>query len=119
MPPFLRELFTEYDNEVAPFQYLFARVGVRYLVSRGDASIALDDSNQVQEIRGIIEITPRELFFDHYLLRGATAWGCGGQAFRGRAVSSIGGTVRVFGLSARSSSRKTFVDAVHRNGAIL
>lgn len=68
LPPFIRELFTEYDNEVAPFQYLFARVGVRYFETRDDATKTLDDSNRAKEIRALIELTPREVLFEHFLL---------------------------------------------------
>ncbi|RPI68944.1 MAG: DUF2490 domain-containing protein [Ignavibacteriae bacterium] len=53
LPPFLRELFTEYDNETQPFQYLVLRLGVRHLTS-------LSDESDYSENRGIIELTARE-----------------------------------------------------------
>lgn len=53
LPPFLRELFTEYDNESQPFQYLVLRLGVRYLT-------ATSEDSDVDEWRGIIEATAKE-----------------------------------------------------------
>lgn len=54
LQPFIRELFVPYENIPQPFEYLFLRLGVRYLT-------ATSDDNDYDEWRGIIEMTAKEM----------------------------------------------------------
>lgn len=55
LPPVIRELFTEYDNEELPFEYLRFRVGAM-VVSY------FDGADVTQEYRGMLELNPRVVF---------------------------------------------------------
>lgn len=55
LPPVIRELFTEYDNEELPFEYLRFRFGLLLMSYISDADVT-------NEIRGMIELNPREVF---------------------------------------------------------
>ena len=61
LPPVLRELFTEYDNEELPFEYLRFKFGVLHMSY-------LDGPDVTHEIRGMIELNPRETFGNGYVV---------------------------------------------------
>jgi hypothetical protein len=55
LPPVIRELFTDYDNEELPFEYLRFRVGAMVMSY-------MDGPEITHEYRGMIELNPRVPF---------------------------------------------------------